>query len=129
MLDGASESVSDGFIDINDCPPIDTWFYMFDDGHGRFLYAWIPEKFIGLVNEAIAIACMDSLYWDGDGKVPHEYHYISPGTESKVLAEDTVNYIANRPQKELKKEIPWVLIGQILTFTILILWRLATCNK
>ncbi|MEO3406567.1 hypothetical protein AAFN85_21815 [Mucilaginibacter sp. CAU 1740] len=63
VFDGASEAVSYGLIDIYDCPPIDTWFYMTKIKGLRVLYAWIPEYFVELADEAIAVNCMDCLQW------------------------------------------------------------------
>lgn len=63
VVDGASETVSQGMIDVYDLPPIDTWVYLQPTPKGRFLYAFIPEAFISYVNEAIAVNCVDCLYW------------------------------------------------------------------
>jgi hypothetical protein len=63
FVDGASEALSEGLIDINDCPPIDTWFYITDFEHGRLLYAWIPEHLIELVDKAIEVNFIDCIYW------------------------------------------------------------------
>src|ERR1700748_2188474 len=40
VVDGASEAESNGIIDWLDCPPIDTWFYMTENGNSRVLFAW-----------------------------------------------------------------------------------------
>ncbi|MEO3406565.1 hypothetical protein AAFN85_21805 [Mucilaginibacter sp. CAU 1740] len=61
--DGFSEDESDGFIDYNDCPPVDTWFYMARNKHGRVLYAWIPEQYIKLVEEAISVNAFSIIIW------------------------------------------------------------------
>lgn len=64
VTDGASEAVSDGFIDGFDLPPIDTWFYIAKNAKGlRRMYAWIPDKFVHLVDDAIAVNCVDCLSW------------------------------------------------------------------
>lgn len=66
VVDGASEVESKGFIDVNDCPPIDTWFYkILDDSH-RIFFAWIPQYFVELVDEAIAVNCVDCMSWYED---------------------------------------------------------------
>ena len=64
VIDGASEAASQGLIDGYDCPPIDTWFYMVRVKGLRVLFAWIPEHFVGLVDEAIAINCINCLFWN-----------------------------------------------------------------
>jgi hypothetical protein len=67
ICDGASEDESDGFIDYNDCPPVDTWFYMTENSNCRMvLYAWIPEPYIHLVNEAIAVNMLSVIIWLDD---------------------------------------------------------------
>lgn len=63
VVDGCSEANSDGLIDIFDCPPIDTWFYLTDDEHSRLMYCWIPEKFEEQINIAVAVNATDCLRW------------------------------------------------------------------
>lgn len=63
VIDGASEASSDGLIDIYDCPPIDTWFYLTENAGGRILFAWIPKQFINNANDAIEVNCVDCLKW------------------------------------------------------------------
>ena len=65
IFDSASEAESEGFIDNYDLPPIDTWIYLTHRPNGlRRLYSWIPEKFVYLVERAIAVNCVDCLNWD-----------------------------------------------------------------
>ena len=62
--DGASAVESEGFVDTNDFPPIDTWFYKAHNGeHGWVLFTWVPEPFIRLANEAVAIHFLDIIQW------------------------------------------------------------------
>ena len=73
VVDGASEVQSEGLIDGNDCPPIDTWFYFYYKAGFRIIYAWIPEQFVHLAEEAIAVNCVDCMtsyedYSDTDGQ-------------------------------------------------------------
>lgn len=63
VTDGASEVCSDGLVDVYDYPPIDTWFHLEKNPNGRLLFAWIPKEFVYNANEAIAVNCMDCLYW------------------------------------------------------------------
>jgi hypothetical protein len=64
VIDGVSESESDGFIDLYDLPPIDTWFYMTKNNEDRVdLYAWVPNYFVPLVEGAIAVNCLDLISW------------------------------------------------------------------
>ncbi len=62
--DGAVEVDTEGFFDEWDLPPIDTWFYNDDSvEQGGILFAWIPEKFVALVNKAISIQFLNTLSW------------------------------------------------------------------
>jgi hypothetical protein len=62
--DGAAEAETGGFFDGWDLPPIDTWFYNdFNPATGGILFAWIPERFIGLANAAIEIQFLGILHW------------------------------------------------------------------
>jgi hypothetical protein len=63
VIDGASEVCSEGLIDVYDCPPIDTWFYLTNNSTERILFAWIPKQFVHNANEAIKVNCVDCLYW------------------------------------------------------------------
>lgn len=69
VVDGTSEAISQGFIDNYDCPPIDTWFYKIIKEEHRILFAWVPNQFVDLVDEAIAINCVDCLKWYDEKKV------------------------------------------------------------
>lgn len=81
ITDGASETESEGFIDIYDCPPIDTWFYNTQNSTGRVFYAWIPEQFIALTQNAIDVNAIECFTWENDSisreefKVPYHYTY------------------------------------------------------
>jgi hypothetical protein len=64
VLDGASETKSNGLIDDHDCPPIDTWFYKTKNENGHILlFAWIPEPFVFFANEGIEVNCVNCFYW------------------------------------------------------------------
>ena len=67
MVDGASEVESKGFVDINDCPPIDTWFYKIWKNDSRWVFfSWVPQKFIEFADKAVAVNCVDCLTWYED---------------------------------------------------------------
>lgn len=69
FIDGVSEEASQGFIDINDCPPIDTWFYLAFNKHTRLLFCWIPQQFVDLVEEGIKVNAVECFYWYSDKKI------------------------------------------------------------
>lgn len=60
--DGVSCSVTDGFIDKSDVPPIDTWFYITTTK----LYCWIPNFFLQKMQDAMAVELMGSYNWIKD---------------------------------------------------------------
>lgn len=66
IVDGFSEQESLGIIDEQDCPPIDTWFYMARNNLGRVLYAWIPGKFVPLVQAATEVNMLSTVVWLDD---------------------------------------------------------------
>ena len=64
--DGISEYETEGFIDYNDCPPIDTWFYLEADNNRRVLFAWIPQKFVPLVQHGWEVNMLEIFLWYED---------------------------------------------------------------
>ncbi len=58
-LDGAANSVSEGFTDMADIPPIDTWFFLTKTK----LYCWIPSLFIEKMQNALDVSVMDAYRW------------------------------------------------------------------
>ncbi|TFF35959.1 hypothetical protein [Mucilaginibacter psychrotolerans] len=63
LPDGASEAETEGFIDGNDCPPIDTWFYIGQGDKWPILFAWIPEPFVETVDQGIAVNALEVFDW------------------------------------------------------------------
>lgn len=57
--DGVPIVESKYFFDESDVPPIDTWFYL----HKTTLYCWIPEKFMPVVEQGIAVEILGSYTW------------------------------------------------------------------
>lgn len=57
--DGAPTAESMGFVDNQDIPPIDTWFYL-TQSH---LYCWIPNICIPIMQSAIDVEILDSYRW------------------------------------------------------------------
>lgn len=73
MCDGLARDCSEGFIDVEDLPPLDTWFFyqsVKDSNTDRVIasviYAWIPEVFIPLAEEGIHCNTSRSLQWIED---------------------------------------------------------------
>lgn len=62
--DGAPCTVTDGFIDESDIPPIDTWFYITTTK----LYCWIPNFFVNKIQDAMEVEILNSYKWIKDSK-------------------------------------------------------------
>ena len=86
-VDGASEAQSRGVIDGIDYPPIDTWFYKTKNENGNVLFAWIPVKYVELVEEGIAVNVIECFYWGEDylKRYPNSKVLIDAKSMSKVL--------------------------------------------
>ena len=76
--DGAAAFESHGFIDENDVPPIDTWFYL-DQNIKRQarktpnLFCWIPKQFESVMQAAMNVEIFDSYHWlDEVGPLTHQ---------------------------------------------------------
>jgi len=61
LFDGASAAESYYLFDDFDLPPIDAWFYLLNTGKTRLLFAWIPDAYCELANDAIAVNCVDCI--------------------------------------------------------------------
>jgi hypothetical protein len=59
VADGASQYQTKGYFDLDDAPPWDTWVCFFD----RHLVSWAPPQLLNLVNEGIAVNCVDCIRW------------------------------------------------------------------
>jgi len=73
--DGAAAVESLGFMDEHDFPPIDTWFYRAAYGADWLLFAWIPQQYVHLVDEAIAVQFLGIVHWFKDWR-PAEYESL-----------------------------------------------------
>lgn len=61
VFDGASAAESYYLYDDFDLPPIDTWFYLINKADTRLLFAWIPENYCSLADDAAAVNCVDCI--------------------------------------------------------------------
>ena len=59
VTDGASESCSHGFFDIEDAPPWDTWF-LYSEGS---IFSWVPETLIQNAQAGINGNPVDCIHW------------------------------------------------------------------
>jgi hypothetical protein len=92
VADGISEFESDGFIDINDCPPIDTWFYQSKKEDSRILFSWIPQPFISYVDKGIDINRLNTFYWHTEGRSESSnWHAENLGETTKTIVTEEEN--------------------------------------
>ena len=67
LADGAAEVESDGFFDVHNAPPWDTWLAMVEDG-GRternpYLLAWVPNEFLDHAQRGIDVNPEECILW------------------------------------------------------------------
>jgi hypothetical protein len=63
VFDGASSAESYYLFDDFDLPPADTWFYLIDTPDTRLLFAWIPNPYLELAEQAMAVNCTGCINW------------------------------------------------------------------
>jgi hypothetical protein len=63
VFDGLSEEETLGFLDVNDCPPWDTWVGYIELSENRVLLSWVPDTLIKLIDEGVEVNCTDCFYW------------------------------------------------------------------
>jgi hypothetical protein len=59
VTDGASDSSSRGFFDIEDAPPWDTWF-LYSEGS---IFSWVPEALVQDAQAGIDANPVDCIHW------------------------------------------------------------------
>lgn len=65
VADGGSEAGSEGYVDVYDLPPVDTWIYLSGGtgGSNPILYCWVPNPFVDAMQGAIDVSCMANYEW------------------------------------------------------------------
>lgn len=72
---GAAEDETDGFFDVNNLPPWDTWVAYLRDARSvesydtEYLIAWIPSEFVTLADNGIAVNPEQCIQWLKDTPV------------------------------------------------------------
>lgn len=71
LSDGAAEVESEGFFDVWNCPPWDTWVGFFQDGgrmdsYVRYLVAWVPPALVELAGRGIQVNPEECILWLDD---------------------------------------------------------------
>jgi hypothetical protein len=64
ITSGESEHASDGFFDIHDRPPWDTWVWVLQsESPDPILLAWVPQSVVDQVEAGIAMNPYGCIYW------------------------------------------------------------------
>ena len=72
---GAAEQQTEGFFDVNNVPPWDTWVAYLKDARSaecydtEYLIAWIPREFVPLADEGITVNPERCIRWLNDTPV------------------------------------------------------------
>jgi hypothetical protein len=76
VSDGASQYQTKGYFDLDDAPPWDTWVCYLE----RHLISWVPPQLLNLVNEGIAVNCVDCIRWV-DGAFLEKMTFVRSGAD------------------------------------------------
>lgn len=66
LSEGACEIATNGYMDVDDTPPWDTWVGYLDfggDGGTRYLLSWVPPVFLHLIPDAFYVSSTDVFSW------------------------------------------------------------------
>ena len=73
---GAAEQQTDGFFDVDNVPPWDTWVLYWEDEEknvdsfaAEYLIAWVPPAFVESANEGINVNPEQCIMWLSDTSV------------------------------------------------------------
>jgi hypothetical protein len=73
LADGAAEFESEGYFDVNNAPPWDTWVAMVLDAVGTatspYLVSWVPQEFLSSVQKGIDVNPEQCILWIEDADV------------------------------------------------------------
>jgi hypothetical protein len=80
FFDGAPEDASQGFIDVGDAPPWDTWVWFERDTaptpgfYEAYIASWVPPAFVAHVDAGIRVSFVDTIAWasDVDSQFSHQ---------------------------------------------------------
>lgn len=77
LIDGGCEAVSNGYVDIYDLPPIDTWIYLTYPGEmvNPILYCWVPNPFVPTMQHAIDVSITDLFEWAAVAELLPDYQH------------------------------------------------------
>jgi hypothetical protein len=67
LCDGAAQSSSKGFFDVDNIPPWDTWVCFVD----RYLVSWVPPQLLDLANQGVDANPEQCILWVPDTGIPN----------------------------------------------------------
>ena len=75
LADGAAEGATQGFFDVDNVPPWDTWVGVFRDQTADisfvdYLVSWVPREFVASVDRGIEVNPEACICWLADSTVP-----------------------------------------------------------
>jgi hypothetical protein len=76
LADGAAEVESNGFFDVENVPPWDTWVADFHYGTdfrpwaSDVLISWVPPEFVGLADQGINVNPEECIHWLTESDAP-----------------------------------------------------------
>jgi len=76
LSDGAAEQETDGFFDVYNAPPWDTWVALLRDesrsdrSYQEFLVSWVPPAFVALAGRGIHVNPESCIVWLDDVHAP-----------------------------------------------------------
>jgi hypothetical protein len=89
LADGAAEAETNGFFDVNDAPPWDTWVGLFSDPEltgegaaGVYLVSWVPAEITALVQKGLDVSMTECIAWLEDSRTGLSMHVQQHGLGS-----------------------------------------------
>jgi hypothetical protein len=92
LSDGAAEVESEGFFDVWNCPPWDTWVGIFRDERGAgdayatYLVAWVPPGLVELAQRGIEVNPEECIRWLEDASCDLRRRLDSPSAAPGLLS-------------------------------------------
>lgn len=102
LRDGYAELVSEGFFDVENAPPFDTWIAFFDDGPSvadrslrTYLLCFVPHRFMTLAEAGIDGNPEQCILWLEPAKT--RFNQSATATPRKSLLSNTWRRLARLP--------------------------------
>ncbi len=68
---GAAEAETNGYLDINNVPPWDTWVaYLYESKRRQYVVSWVPPNFINAVARGIFVNPEKCIWWADEKTTP-----------------------------------------------------------